>query len=342
MTATLAGLAVIALVVAFTVAPSGATHRADPKLVASTHSQAMAGMDMSGLPPPVPKLPANSPCTASACPIPTPGPDELSVAGRLGSAMAAAWVTTDGAHVHARVEVLKIALGPARLPVAFAGNPARQPCGPGCWQLTLPEDAKRILLTARRGDRRYALSLPLRWRHGRSSQARELIARAVRAMRGLAGLRLDQRLTTGAPTSPGSVTDTRFQFRSPNRMSASVTGFHAREIAIGSTEWTHAPGVGWETGTFSGDGTNNFRTATLFNSWRQDDHSAQILSERTHGGDRLATVALMNPRVPAWTRLTMDAHTGLVRRVSLVTEGKFTEDRYFDYGVTPRIVAPTP
>lgn len=256
--------------------------------------------------------------------------------------MAAAWVTSDGPRVHARVEVLKADLGPARERVTFAGGSLRRACGPGCWDVTLPGDTRRIAMIAHRGVHRYAVRLPLRWQHGRSSEARALVGRAAKAMSALAGLRLEQRLASGTPGSPGSFTDIHFQLRSPDRMAATVTGFRERQVTIGPTQWTYSPGIGWQAGTFSGNGTNTFRTASLFSNWRQDEQSAQLLSKGTGGSNGFVTVALMNPQVPAWLRLTVAPATGLVRHLSLVTEGKFTEDRFFDYGVTPHIVAPAP
>jgi hypothetical protein len=55
----------------------------------------------------------------------------------------------------------------------------------------------------------------------------------------------------------------------------------------------------------------------------------------------VAEIALMNPTVPAWLRLTMNMETGLVTHVRAVTQGKFTSDRYSDYGAAQRILPPT-
>jgi hypothetical protein len=339
--ATLTGFAVAALVVALLAAPGGASHaRAAASASASTHQQGgMAGMNMSDLPPAVPKLAASSPCTATACPIAKPGPDELAVADRLGSAMAAAWVTRDGGRVHARVELLNLDLGPVREPTTFGGNPARQPCGPGCWLLTLPAAQTQLTIAARENGRRYVVSLPLRWEHGRSAGARALVDEAVQSMSALIGVRLEERLATGTPGTPGSSDDIHFQLSAPNAMSATVTGQSERQVTIGPTQWTYTPGVGWVTSTYSDNGSNDFSTASLF-SWHQDEQSAQLLSEVGHGGDTVAVIALMNPQVPAWLRLTVDTRTGLVQRVNLVTEGKFTDQRFFDYGAAQVIRPP--
>ncbi len=346
MLATLASLAAVALVVGLTVAPGGSSGRPGADASASTQHAStqhggMAGMNMSG-PPAVPKLPANSPCTPTACPIPKPGPDELAVAGQLGPATAAAWVTHDGAQVQARVEVLNVNLGPVREPVAFADATTRRPCGPGCSLLTLPRDAAQLTISAHRRGHRYLVRLPLQWEHGRGARARELVDQAVETMEALVGMRLEERLaTTGTPGAPGSVLDIHFRLRAPNAMSASVSGHRDRQVTIGPTQWNYTPGLGWTTGSYyDGNGNSVFSTASLF-TWHGDEQSAQVLSEGTQGDHRVVVIALMNPRVPAWLRMTVETRTALVRHVSIVTQGKFTDDRFSDYGVPQSIAPPT-
>lgn len=343
--ATLAGFAVIALAVGLTVAPGGASRRPHSETIASTkHASTqqggMAGMNMSG-PPAPPKLPANSPCTPRVCPIPKPGPDELAVAGQLGSATAAAWVTRNGGQVQARVEVLNLNLGPVREPVRFDDATTQRSCGPGCWLLTLPTDAAKLTLSAVRHGHRYAVSLPLSWQPGRAARARALVARAVQTMSGLVGLRLEERLATGTPGSPGALLDIHFRLRAPNAMSATATGHRDRQVTIGSTQWNYTPGVGWTSGGYyDGNGHTVFNTASLF-TWHQDEQSAQVLSDEMRGDRRVAVIALMNPQVPAWLQMTVETRTALVRHVKIVSQGKFTDDRFSDYGVPQRVVPPT-
>jgi hypothetical protein len=300
----------------------------------------MAGMDMADLPPPIPKLAASSPCTATQCPIPHPGPDELSVAGELGSNMAAAWITPAGNALHVRFELLNLDLGPVREATAFAGDPPRAACGPGCWTLTLPGTARGLTVAAREDGRRYAVTLPLRFEHGRQSTARNLVSQAVGAMTSLIGVRDVETIATGAPGAPGSFFEVHYLLSAPDALRSYATGYSDRQVTIGPTQWTYLPGVGWLKGSYSGNGTGSFSTAALFD-WGHDDQSAQVLGVTDRDGTRLAEIALMNPTVPAWLRLTMNTATGLVTAVRTVTQGKFATDRYADYGAAQRILPPT-
>jgi hypothetical protein len=338
---TLAGLAVIGLALASLAAPGGATQAPGATGASgSTRRSAMAGMDMSNQPPPIPKLAASSPCTATACPIPKPGPSELAVAGELGSAMAAAWIIPGAGALHVRVELLNLDLGPVREPTTFAGDPPRRACGPGCWTLTLRGAARSLTIAAREAGHRYAVTLPLRWKRGESATARRLVEQAVGAMASLIGVRLEETTAAGTPGLPGSFDDVHFLLSAPDAMSAYATGYAERQVTIGTMQWTYLPGAGWESGTYAGNGTASFSTAALFD-WNHDEQSAQLLSETDRAGRVTAEIALMNPSVPAWLRITMNAGTGVVSQVRTVTQGKFIADRYSDYGAPQRILPPT-
>jgi hypothetical protein len=339
--ATLAGFVVIGLALASLAAPGGATQAVGATGTISTrHASAMAGMDMSGLPPPIPKLAATSPCTATACPIPHPRPAELSVAGELGSSMAAAWITPAGHVLHVRFELLNLDLGPVREPTTFAGDPPRVPCGPGCWTLTLPGTERGLTIAAREDGKRYEVTLPLRYEHGQQPLARRLVNQAVGAMTALIGVRDEETTASGTPGTPGSFIDVHYLLSAPDALEGHASGYADRQVTIGPTQWTYVAGVGWLKGSYSGNGTGSFSTAALFD-WDYDEQSAQLLGVTRSGGTRVAEIALMNPTVPAWLRLTMNMETGLVTHVRAVTQGKFTSDRYSDYGAAQRILPPT-
>jgi hypothetical protein len=323
-----------------TKAPSGG--------VTGINMSSMPGMNMA--PPPAPKnLPASTPCTARTCPIPEPGGNTLSVAGRLGSAMATAWITpvagrsetaagSGQSTLQVRVELVNTNLHPVVEPTTFAGNPTRIACGPGCWTLRLTGRQRAITITGSEHGHVYRVSLPLQWTKGQSAQARALVQKATSTMQALPGLGLDEMTGSGVPGVPGNDNHVRFLLRAPNAMSATVTGYADRQVTIGATQWSYSTGVGWVTGEYADGQGGPFTTDSLF-TWREDVQSAQILSE-TDGKDPLTTIALMNPKVPAWIRLTIQTRTGRVTRSQMVTQGKFTTDRFYKYGVIPQITPP--
>jgi hypothetical protein len=306
--------------------------------MSATRSSGMSAMMMAMAPPTVPKLPANSQCTQKACPIASPATDELSVAGQLGGTMATAWLTTEGEHVQARVELLNLDLGPVVEPTHFAGDPQRKACGPGCWVLTLPSSQRLLTISARDDGHLRTVSLPLQWRRGSSALARKLVNEATTTMRGLVGVKLEEQTATGTPGVPGDYDDIHFVLSAPDSMSATVSGYPDKQVTIGNTQWTYSsPAVGWISGSYNG-GTGTFKTTSMF-TWPQDEQSAQVLSE-TNGRDPVAVIALMNPHVPAWLRLTVQEHTGLVTHATIVTDGTFTNDHFSAYGAVQHIVPP--
>jgi hypothetical protein len=306
----------------------------------SASQGAMAGMNMEDLPPPVPKLAANSPCTPTQCPIAKPAGDELAVAGELGATMAAAWITPSDDALRVRLELLNAYLGPVREPITVGGDPPRRACGPGCWTLTLDHAPRALTIVAREDGHRYSVSLPLRWKRGMSGEARSLVNRATLTMAAFIGLRLRETTATGTPGLPGSFEDVSYRLSEPDAMSARAAGYRGRDVTIGTTQWTFVPGLGWERNSYIGTADEGFHTASLFD-WNLDAQSVQVLSETVHGGQRTAEVALMNPTVPAWLRMRVDLDTGRVMQVRTVTQGKFTTDRYSSYGVPQRILPPS-
>lgn len=296
---------------------------------------AMAGMDMSPAAhgtAPAPRTGAR--CTARACPILAPGPGDLSVAGQLGSALAALWVTPAGGTLHGRLELLTPNMGPVHEVPHLPGATSVAGCGPGCWTFTLPGDARTLRVSARQQGRRYAVTLPTRWERGQAAAARQILHRAVATMQALPGVRVDETLTAGPP---GPVERLSYRFSAPDRMAYTMnTG--ARNVTIGSTTWSFTPGQGWQRSSY---GSGAFTTRSWYD-WTQYEQSIQLLGGSETDGRRTADLALMDPRLPVWFRLHVDLQTGRVGSVLMIAGGHFMTDRYRDFGTRQRITAPAP
>jgi cation-transporting ATPase V/Cu+-exporting ATPase len=292
----------------------------------------MAGMDMSATTP-ARHLRSNGGCTASACPIATPGANQLSVAGELGSALAAVWVTPAAGNLHVRLELLTATIAPVSEPVSIAGASARRACGPGCWTFTLRGRPATVALSASERGRRFALSLPVSWQRGQSARARSLLEQAVASMRSLAGVRVYETLTSGA-FDP--VEKLHYRFSAPDRMAyAMSTG--GRVVAIGATLWSLTAGQSWQRGSYNGSGS--FTTSSWYD-WQEYDQSAQLLGEHDIDGQRVAEVELMSPTLPVWFQLRIDVASGRVSQVGMVAGGHFMSDSYSQYGVPQSIQPP--
>ncbi len=293
----------------------------------------MAGMDMSAAAP-VRDLRSGGRCTLSSCPILEPAANELSVAGELGSALAAVWVTPSGGELDARLELLNATMGPVAEPVMIAGASARQACGPGCWTFTLRGRPAALALSASEHGRRYALSLPVRWQQGQSGTARRLLERAVDSMRALAGVRVYETLTSGPPDPVERI---HYRFSAPERMAYTMAS-GGGVVAIGGTLWSLTPGHGWQRGSYNGDG-GRFATSSWYD-WQEYDQSAQLLEEHEVDGRTTAEIALMSPTLPVWFQLRVDVSSGRVSQVGMVAGGHFMSDSYSEYGTPQRILAP--
>ena len=294
-------------------------------------SSAMIGMDMTGRGSS--ELTGSKPCTDSGCSIPEPRPNELSVAGELGPALAAVWLTPTATGLNARLELLTPTMSPVHVPVTIAAAASRQACGPGCWTFTLPSGLRTLALSAREQGREYNLRLPIGWERGHGAGARRLLDRAVATMRSLAGVRVRETLTSGPPSPVETI---RYRFSAPDRMSYYVNA-NARVVAIGASEWSFAPGQGWQRSAF---GSGSFSTRDWYD-WLAYDRSIQLLDEHGGGTRRVADVALMSKALPVWFELRIAVASGRVLRVGMVAGGHFMVDHYSDYGVPQKIVPPT-
>jgi cation-transporting ATPase V len=294
----------------------------------------MAGMTMSAAVTPEHRLRSGGECTASGCPIPAPKANELSVAGELGSALAAVWVTPAGNRLDARLELLTPTMAPSSEPVTIAGAAVLKACGPGCWTFTLAGRPATLALSSTEHGRRYALSLPVRWQQGQSARARRLLDTAVATMRALPGVRDYETLTSGADDPVEKI---HYRFSAPERMAYSMaTG--GRVVAIGGTLWSLSPGHGWERSTYGGGGSK-FTTSGWYD-WQQYAQSVQLLGEREVNGHLLAEVALMSRTLPVWFELRIDVSTDRVSSAGMVAGGHFMTDSYSAYGMPQHILAP--
>jgi hypothetical protein len=323
-------LAPLILVGALLLVLTGAFKSSGP---AAPASEAMLGMDMSPAPG-AGQAPDAGSCTASVCPILRPGPNELSVAGELGSTLAAVWVSPAGAGLNGRLELLNPNIGPVAEPVTIAASSSRRPCGPGCWTFALAGAPATLALSAEQHGHHYSLRLPIRWRHHSSARARSLLERAITTMQALPAVSDEETLTSGPP---GEIEKIRYRLSAPDRMAYSAnTG--ARVIIIKGTEWSSARGHGWQRSTYGG-GNSSFDTRNWYD-WGRYDQSIQLLDERDNGGHTTADLALMSPTLPVWFQLHVDLSSGRVSEVGMVAGGHFMSDSYSQYGVAQQINPP--
>ena len=82
-----------------------------------------------------------------------------------------------------------------------------------------------------------------------------------------------------------------------------------------------------------------FRTPTLF-TWSSYAEAVRLIGVDERRGQRLATLALMDPGTPAWWTLHVDLATDRVLDARLITSGHFISVRYSQFNGTPPVLEP--
>jgi copper transport protein len=262
-----------------------------------------------------------APPACDPCPLPRPRADELSVAGRAGSHLVAAWLRRDDGRLRGTVRLQDIQGRPSRAPVTIPTARTRT-CGTGCVRIDAPLAPRlRVVLTER--GRRWAVALPARWDEGSTRAARALVARAEQSMRRLASVRETEEVTSG----PGSYARTDYRLRAPDRM-AYETSSRSAAVIVGDREWVRAGGEPWSRQSY-GSGLP-FSTRRWFR-WTTYARAARLLDRRREDGRRVAELALADEATPVWFRLVIDERTGRVLREEMAARAHFMTSRYFAF-----------
>jgi hypothetical protein len=281
---------------------------------------------------------AEASAACDPCPLPEPKPDELAVAERAGSRIAAFWLRRDGSNLEGTVRLLDAQAKPIDAPIRLLGGNLT-PCGLGCWRLPGGAAGDRVTVSVTENGRTYRASVPSGWEADANTRARRLLDLAQRTMRNLKSFRESERTTSG----PGSFASVDYQLVAPDRMRY-VTGSGSRSVVVGGRQWTRTPGQPWTLQEFGGG--LPFRTRTWFR-WTPYARTVRALGEYRRDGRKLVRIALMDPATPVWFRLTIDGRSGRVLSDRMITKAHFMSRRYFAFdqpqAVTPpRGVRPRP
>lgn len=137
---------------------------------------------------------AESPAACDPCPVPEPKRGELAVAGWAGWHITALWLGPDGVGT---VRVYDLQGAAAEVPLRVPGGELGGGCGEGCWRVRAPASADEVTIAIRDGERIDQVAVPARWDPARSEDARRLVCRVQREMRGLTRVRIRERTSSG-------------------------------------------------------------------------------------------------------------------------------------------------
>ncbi len=140
---------------------------------------------------------------------------------------------------------------------------------------------------------------------------------------------------------------TRYTLQAPDRLawttSVQHTGqppsFEDAQVQIGNRQWSRLPTVsGWQ--RQSSTGTLPFSMPTWF-TWTSNAEMVRLIDiQRTRQGET-ATIALMDPGVPAWFTLQVDLATSHVLSALLITPGHSETSRFTRFNNAPPVRPPS-
>ena len=258
---------------------------------------------------------AGNPVTSACepCPVPRPAASELSVAARAGRDLVAGWLRRAGRRVTGTLRLYDIHGHPAGDRIWVPGARTTS-CGRAC--LTVDAPGQRwITVAVADGPVTREVRLTAAWHPRRTAEAGRLLRIAQRAMRRVRTAHEVDITTSG----PGSRAITHYVVQAPNRMWADTLGEN-RMVVVGRTTWIRTAGHPWA--RTPDPIAVPFDSRTFFEI-RPAGEIVRLLARTAHE----ATLALMDPGSPAWSRVRLSLHPVRVRDVYTATPGQFLFQR---------------
>ena len=273
----------------------------------------------------------DSPALAARTVPPLPAADAVVLAREEGDVAFAVAIRAIGV---AQLELTASALGPDglgvdRLAVDLGADGPPRPatrCGPGCYTLVVPAPARlREVTLSLDGRRRPPFVLPA-WP---PKPAAPLVARAAAAFAGLRTLVIQEQLAS----SPRARQTSRQRIVAPDRFAYAIDGGGAG-VVIGGRRWDRFPGTaGW-----TAQAAQPLRLPRA--AWGEAPTNAYELGRTTLDGHAVHIVTLLDPGVPAWFTVWIDARRELPLRLEMTAAAHFMVDRYGPFNGPLSIVPP--
>ena len=202
-------------------------------------------------------------------------------------------------------------------------------CGTGCYRATLRTVAAGTPIeVVVDGDStaRWSVRLPERWP---PTDARQTLARAERAWRGLRSLSFEETLRS----RPENVVRSSWQLHAPNRLAYQIAG-GASAVVVGEHRWDQiAPDKPWTT-------SPQAPVRQPVPPWA-DAVNAHVVATTVSRGRPASVITFFDPKTPAWFRATIDRESHRTYDVRMVATAHFMHDRFHSFNETPPIRPPT-
>jgi len=274
---------------------------------------------------------------AVAAELGPPHAGELAVAEQAGPWIAAAWVRSTDAATTGTVRLLDYSSRPVPASIKISGATVAS-CGAGCVTLRSQTRVSSLRVTGRLDGREHHAVIPIRWDDRRSRTARQILARAVRAINRLRSQRINERLSGGAG-GPPAVSRYRIAGRHDYAIVARNGGPSAT-IVIRRDSWVRQSDGSWQKHSGAPADTRELMP------WWTHNAAVRLLDIHRARGRRVADVAIADipaatgQRAALWFRLRVDVASGRVLRMRMIAPAHFMTQRYSAFNAPTRIRPP--
>ncbi len=207
-------------------------------------------------------------------------------------------------------------------------------CGPGCfrasgrigdagpWSFRVTAASTRTPV-----DVAFAADLP-------TADGRAALERSVAALERLRSMAMQEDLRG---SSDGPVIAARYRFSAPAAFELAIRD--RTQIVIGSRSYERArPGSPWTSMAWPG---RPFRwPGGYYRSVWQAAAAVRVLGSEELDGQPMTVIAFVRPELPAWIRLWVGVHDGLVHREQMKAGGHLMDRTYTEFNTSMPLIAP--
>lgn len=217
-----------------------------------------------------------------------------------------------------------------RLRSASRSDGHAEPCGPGCYAVTLPFSGtpRTALVTIRslaHSPSVVRFDFPATWP---PPSAKELAREATEVFTRLSSITIDERLGS----SPTNIAHTLWRLEAPNRLTYAIEG-GADAVVIGGRRWDRDPGGSWVE-------SPQLAVKQPTPTWGAAPGRATLLGSARVDGQPVWRISFVQPDIPAWFTVAIDKRTLRTLELRMIAAAHFMHHDYGGFDESPSIRPP--